>query len=86
MGRLGDLQPLFMEHMLVQFTGYEPDLPALEAHADRLVIAVGVDSRKDLPFQTTARTRLIVNLDAARRIGLSFPEALIDRAAEVIGR
>ena len=39
-----------------------------------------------LPFQTTARTRLIVNLDAARRIGFSFPEALLDRAAEVIGR
>ena len=39
-----------------------------------------------LPFQTTARTRLIVNLDAARRIGLSFPTAIIDRAAEVIGR
>ncbi|GAA2135476.1 alpha/beta fold hydrolase [Glycomyces algeriensis] len=53
-GRLGDLQPLFLEHMLVQFTGYEPDLTALAAQSERLVLAVGVDSRADLPFQTTA--------------------------------
>ncbi|MDN3242480.1 alpha/beta fold hydrolase [Glycomyces tritici] len=65
-GRLGDLQPLFLEHMLVQFTGYEPDLPALAAQSDRLVLAVGVDSRGDLPFQTTAAL--------ASRLGLPLTE------------
>lgn len=53
-GRLGELQPVFLEHVLAQFTGYEPDLPALAAQAERLVLAVGIDSGKDLPFQTAA--------------------------------
>ncbi|WP_205325484.1 alpha/beta fold hydrolase [Glycomyces sp. YM15] len=66
MGRLSELQPLFLEHMLVQFTGCEPDLAALEAQADRLIPAVGVDSRKDLPFQTTAAL--------ASRLGLPLTE------------
>ncbi|MDA1361836.1 alpha/beta hydrolase [Glycomyces luteolus] len=65
-GRLGDLQPLFLEHVLVQFTGYEPDLAALEAQADRLFLAVGIDSRKDLPFQTAAAL--------ASRLGLPLTE------------
>jgi pimeloyl-ACP methyl ester carboxylesterase len=65
-GRLGDLQPRFLEHVLVQFTGYEPDLPALAAQADRLVLAVGVDSRRDLPFQTAAAL--------ASRLGLPLTE------------
>jgi ABC-type uncharacterized transport system substrate-binding protein len=39
-----------------------------------------------LPFQSTANTRLIVNLDAARRIGFTLPLAVVQRAAEVIGR
>lgn len=63
-GRLGDLQPLFLEHVLVPFTGHEPDLAALAAQAERLVLAVGIDSRRDLPFQTTAAlaTRLSLPL------------------------
>lgn len=65
-GRLGDLQPLFFEHVLAQFTGYEPDLPALATQAERLVVAVGVDSRQDLPFQTTAAL--------ASRLGLPLTE------------
>ena len=39
-----------------------------------------------LPFQSTANTRLIVNLDAARRIGFTVPAPVVQRAAEVIGR
>jgi pimeloyl-ACP methyl ester carboxylesterase len=66
MGRLGELQPLFLEHMLVQFTCCEPDLAVLEAQAGRLVLAVGVDSRSDLPFQTTAAL--------ASRLGLPLTE------------
>ncbi|GAA2157818.1 MULTISPECIES: alpha/beta fold hydrolase [Glycomyces] len=66
LGRLGELQPVFLGHMLVPFTGYEPDLPALAAQAERLVLAVGVDSHKDLPFQTTAAL--------ASRLGLPVAE------------
>jgi pimeloyl-ACP methyl ester carboxylesterase len=65
-GRLADLQPLFLEHVLVQFTGYEPDLTALAAHAERLVLAVGADSGRDLPFQTAAAL--------AARLGLPLTE------------
>jgi pimeloyl-ACP methyl ester carboxylesterase len=65
-GRLGELQPVFFEHVLAQFTGYEPDLPALAAQAERLILAVGVDSGKDLPFQTTAAL--------ASRLGLPITE------------
>lgn len=53
-GRLGDLQPLFLEHVLVQFTGHDPDLPAVKAQDGKLVVAAGIDSRGDLPYQTAA--------------------------------
>ena len=39
-----------------------------------------------LPFQAVTRTRLIVNLGAARRVGLVIPRAIVERAAEVIGK
>jgi pimeloyl-ACP methyl ester carboxylesterase len=65
-GRLGELQPVFFEHVLAQFTGYEPDLPALAAQAERLILAVGIDSGKDLPFQTAAAL--------ASRLGLPLTE------------
>ncbi len=38
-------QPFFLEHVLVPFTGSTPDVPALRAAADRLVLAAGEDSR-----------------------------------------
>jgi pimeloyl-ACP methyl ester carboxylesterase len=66
LGRLGELQPVFLEHVLARFTAYEPDLPALAAQAERLVLAAGVDSGKDLPFQTTAAL--------ASRLGLPLTE------------
>jgi ABC-type uncharacterized transport system substrate-binding protein len=39
-----------------------------------------------LPFQAVTRTRLIVNLEAARRVGLSIPASIVDQAVEVVGR
>jgi ABC-type uncharacterized transport system substrate-binding protein len=39
-----------------------------------------------MPFLSTASTRLIVNLDAAKRIGLALPHALVEKAVQVIGR
>ncbi|MFS0693104.1 alpha/beta fold hydrolase [Streptomyces nitrosporeus] len=40
--------PVFLEHMLCPFTGYVPDTAALEAAADRLVLAVGEESGEQL--------------------------------------
>ena len=39
-----------------------------------------------IPFQTVNRTRLIVNLTAARELGLRIPADLVSRADEAIGR
>ncbi len=39
-----------------------------------------------IPFQGVKKTRLIVNLEAARSRGLTLPPALIKRADEVIGQ
>ena len=40
----------------------------------------------DLPYQPLTRTRLIVNLTAARRLGLVLPPGLVSGADEVVGR
>ncbi len=39
-----------------------------------------------IPFQSVTRTRIIVNLDAARHVGLVIPPAIVEQAAEVIGK
>ena len=39
-----------------------------------------------IPFQAVTRTRVIVNLQAARRVGLTIPQTIVERAAEVVGR
>jgi ABC-type uncharacterized transport system substrate-binding protein len=38
-----------------------------------------------IPFQRVQKTKLVVNLEAARSYGLTLPSALIQRADEVIG-
>ncbi|WKX73658.1 alpha/beta fold hydrolase [Streptomyces sp. XD-27] len=45
MARMQANMPVFLEHVLPVFTGYEPDLDALRAVADRLRPAAGRDSR-----------------------------------------
>jgi len=40
---------------------------------------------KDIPFHPLQTNRLVVNLNAARQIGISLPEALVSRADERIG-
>ena len=49
--RLADLQPLFLEHILVPFATGDLDLTALEAVAPRLVPVAGIDSRGQLPYR-----------------------------------
>lgn len=44
------------------------------------------ESTASLPFVEYAPTKLIVNLEAARQIGFSMPSAVVERAAEVVGR
>jgi ABC-type uncharacterized transport system substrate-binding protein len=44
------------------------------------------ESPASIPFQPLSKTRLIVNLEAARSSGLTLPTALIKRAEEVIGQ
>jgi len=39
-----------------------------------------------IPFVEYAPTKLMVNLDVARRIGFTVPPAVIKRADEVVGR
>ena len=39
-----------------------------------------------IPFQTVSRSRLIVNLTAARQLGLTIPADLVSHADEAIGR
>lgn len=39
-----------------------------------------------IPFQRVQKTKLVVNLEAARSYGLTLPPALIQRADEVIGQ
>ncbi|CAM02980.1 pimeloyl-ACP methyl ester carboxylesterase [Saccharopolyspora erythraea NRRL 2338] len=46
--------PVFLEHILCQFTAYTPDLPTLRSRAHQLVLAVGQDSRNELPHHTAA--------------------------------
>ncbi|MFI6575800.1 alpha/beta fold hydrolase [Nocardiopsis sp. NPDC050513] len=52
--RLGELQSVMLEHILVPFTTHEPDLAALDEHAGRLLPVAGVDSRGQLPYRTAA--------------------------------
>lgn len=52
--RLGGLQPAFLEHVLVPFTGHAPDPEALQAVAGKLIPAAGIDSRGQVPYRTAA--------------------------------
>ncbi|OXR43371.1 putative hydrolase [Nocardia cerradoensis] len=49
--RLADNGPLMIEHELREFTSYTPDYRALELVSDRLVLAVGRETRGCLPYR-----------------------------------
>ncbi|WP_431957877.1 alpha/beta fold hydrolase [Nocardia lijiangensis] len=68
--RLAANAPLMFEHELRNLTSYLPDYPALARVADRLVPAVGRDSRGALPYRPA--------VEIAARIGrkvVEFPGA-----------
>ncbi|HEU5128573.1 MAG TPA: alpha/beta hydrolase [Glycomyces sp.] len=52
-GRLGELQPAFLERVLVPFATHPVGLDALKA-TGRLVPAAGIDSRGELPYRAAA--------------------------------
>ncbi|MFD4255573.1 alpha/beta fold hydrolase [Amycolatopsis thermoflava] len=64
--RLGELQPLFLEHVLVPFTSADVDVAALAAAGPRLVPVAGIDSRGQLPYRAAAAL--------ASRLGLPLTE------------
>ncbi|MGH3319781.1 MAG: alpha/beta fold hydrolase [Streptosporangiaceae bacterium] len=66
--RAQDNMAFWMEHELRQYPSYEPDLHALVAVADRIVLAGGRDSREHMPFRP--------NLVLGERLGrdvIEFP-------------
>ncbi|MCD0444054.1 alpha/beta hydrolase [Glycomyces sp. A-F 0318] len=64
--RLRGLQPAFLEHLLVPFAAHAPNEFALQANANKLVPAAGVDSRGQLPYRSAAAL--------AERIGAPLTE------------
>ncbi|PSK26657.1 alpha/beta hydrolase [Nocardia seriolae] len=64
--RLAVNGPLMMECELREFTSYVPDFVALAAAADRLVLAVGRETRGCLPYRPA--------VEIARRIGIEVTE------------
>ncbi|MEV0369660.1 alpha/beta hydrolase [Streptomyces sp. NPDC050636] len=66
MGRMLANEPFFLERELPELTAYEPDDGALKTVADRLLIAVGSDSREQMAARAGAAL--------AARLGLATTE------------
>ncbi|WP_214415833.1 alpha/beta fold hydrolase [Sphaerisporangium fuscum] len=64
--RLGANFPVFMEHELRQFTSHVPDVDALAAVSDRVVLAAGRQTRGHLPYRPAAAL--------ADRLGIELTE------------
>jgi len=64
---------------------YGPDFPAmwgqLVGYIDRILKGARVG---DLPIERPAKVKLVVNLKAAKLLGLTLPQSLVLRADEVI--
>jgi len=64
---------------------YGYNLPDAYRQTARLVVKILKGDRpSDLPFERPARYELIVNLKAAKRIGLTIPDSFVLLADEVI--
>ncbi|NRQ37880.1 alpha/beta fold hydrolase [Nonomuraea sp. NN258] len=90
MSRLMANAPLMMEHELRSFTAYRPDLAALAAAGDRLVLAAGRGSRGQLPYRPAAvlAERLgvgLVEFPGAHSGFTDEPAAFADRLIDVLG-
>ena len=61
-----------------------PDHPTYRQTARLVVKILKGDRPSDLPFERPARYELIVNLKAAKGIGLTIPDSFVLLADEVI--
>lgn len=68
MQRMAANTELFLAHELLPFTRYVPDLSALEAQKDRIVLAGGHDSRNKLAGQLAYRPAALL----AERLGIQM--------------
>jgi putative tryptophan/tyrosine transport system substrate-binding protein len=65
--------------------GYGPSLDDLYHQAsDQIARVLRGEKAGDLPLQRPSRFRLIINLKAAKQVGLQLPSSLVARADEVI--
>ncbi len=64
---------------------YEPDIADLHRHAATYVDRILKGAKpSDLPVQQPAKFTLVINLKAAKAIGLTIPESFLRRADELI--
>jgi putative ABC transport system substrate-binding protein len=64
---------------------YDVDIPELHRNAALYVDKILKGAKpSDLPVQQPAKLRLVINLKAAKRLGLKLPPSLLARADEVI--
>jgi putative ABC transport system substrate-binding protein len=64
---------------------YAEDLPDLYRHAARQIDEILKGAKpQDIPFYQPTKFELILNLKAAKALGLIFPSSLLGSADEVI--
>jgi hypothetical protein len=84
-------QEFWLEHELRQYTAVVPDFDALAAQLDRIVLAVGRDSRGDLPYRPNAVLAERLGGEAVEFPGghvgyLTDPDEFATRLTAVLGR
>jgi putative ABC transport system substrate-binding protein len=64
---------------------FGPSLPDLARHVGEYVDKIANGARPaDLPVQEPTKFELVVNLKAAKALGLTIPQSLLQRADQVI--
>ena len=62
---------------------YDPNIPDLQRHAaiDRILKG---EKPANLPIEQPTEFALVINLRAAKALGLTIPESILQRADEII--